>query len=138
MMKKSGFVNRRCILIRECLALLTKELLLEIRNPGGVFLSLASAVILVIAVSFAASVAGMPQGVNMLLYWIVVLFACMQSLPHSFLRERLEHTYLFLRIIARPAPVFFSKLIFNILLCVFFAVRYYSAFCIFLFRRILF
>ncbi|MBI1799191.1 MAG: heme exporter protein CcmB [Candidatus Eisenbacteria bacterium] len=96
-------------------AILRKECRSEWRTRYGLSAALLFAVTTLTAVSFAAG--RMPDRTDVLaaLLWIVLLFAALAALAHSFVREVEAHTLTLLRLLASPSSIALGKLIFNLL-----------------------
>ncbi len=85
-------------------AILRKECRSEWRTRYGLNAALLFAVTTLTATSILAA-----------LLWIVLLFAALASLAHTFVREVEGHTLTLLRMIASPTSIALGKLIFNLL-----------------------
>lgn len=96
-------------------AILRKECRSEWRTRYGLNAALLFAVTTLTAVSF--SVGRLPDRTDLLaaLLWVVLLFASLSSLAHTFVREVEGHTLTFLRLVASPAAIASGKLLFNLL-----------------------
>ena len=95
-------------------AILRKECRTEWRTRYGLDAALLFAVTTLVTVSFAAGrIADRPDVLGALL-WIVLLFAALASLAHTFVREADAHTLTFLRLVASPVAIAAGKLAFNL------------------------
>ncbi len=96
-------------------AILRKECRSEWRTRYGLNAALLFAVATLTGVSFA--VGRLPDRSDLLaaLLWVVLLFASLASLAHTFVREVEGHTLTFLRLVASPAAIGLGKLLFNLL-----------------------
>jgi len=96
-------------------AILRKECRSEWRTRYGLNAAVLFAVTTLAAVGFAVGrLADRPDLVAALL-WIVLLFAALASLAHTFVREVEGHTLTMLRLVASPTSIAFGKLLFNLL-----------------------
>ena len=96
-------------------AVLRKECRSEWRTRYGVNAALLFAVTSLAAVSFAIGPLGDRADLLAGLLWIVILFAALASLSHTFVRETEAHTLTLLRLAAPPIAIAFGKLLFNLL-----------------------
>jgi heme exporter protein B len=96
-------------------AILRKECRSEWRTRYGLNAALLFAVTTLTAVSFAVGRIGDRTDVLAALLWIVILFAALASLSHTFVREVEGHTLTLLRLSAGPTPIAVGKLLFNLL-----------------------
>jgi heme exporter protein B len=95
-------------------AVLRKECLSEWRTRWGLHAALLFAVATLTAVSFAVGRLGERVDVLSALLWVVLLFAALASLAHTFVREVEGRTMTFLRLVASPAVIVIGKLLFNL------------------------
>jgi len=95
-------------------AILRKECRSEWRTRYGISAALLFAITTLTTVSFA--VGRMPDRTDVLaaLFWIVLLFASLASLSHSFVREVEGHTMTLLRQVASPTAIALGKLLWNL------------------------
>jgi len=96
-------------------AILRKECRSEWRTRYGLNSALLFAVTTLTAVSFAVGRLGDRTDVLAALLWVVILFAALASLAHTFVREVEGHTLTLLRLTAAPTPIAVGKLLFNLL-----------------------
>jgi heme exporter protein B len=96
-------------------ALLRKEWVSEWRTRWGLHAALLFAVATLTAVSFAVGRLADRVDVLAALLWVVLLFAALSSLAHTFVRETEGRTLTLLRLVASPATIVFGKLLFNLL-----------------------
>jgi heme exporter protein B len=96
-------------------AILRKECRTEWRTRYGLNAALLFAVTTLTAVSFAVGRLGDRTDVLAALLWVVLLFAALSSLSHTFVREVEGHTLTLLRLVASPGAIAFGKLLFNLL-----------------------
>ncbi len=96
-------------------AVLAKECRSEWRTRYGLNAALLFAITTLVAVSFA--VGRLPDRTDLLaaLLWVVLLFASLASLAHTFVREIDGRTMTFLRLVASPTAIALGKLLFNLL-----------------------
>jgi len=99
-------------------AILRRECLAEWRTRYGLNAALLFALTSLTAVSFAAG--RLTDRTDMLsaLLWIVLLFAALASLSHTFVREVEGQTLSLLRRVASPTEIAAGKLLFNLLFLV--------------------
>lgn len=100
----------------DVVAILAREVKGELRTRYALNAMLLFAVASVIVVGFATARAGVDGFTSAALYWIVLFFSAMAALAHVFVKEEDAQTALALRLSARPAAVYFGKLLFNVLL----------------------
>ncbi len=100
------------------LAVLAKDVRLEMRTRYGVNAILLFAVTTLAVVSFSVGQSGLSPKLLAVLFWIILLFSAMAGLAHCFVREEESATALALRLLADPEPVFVGKLLFNLALLV--------------------
>jgi heme exporter protein B len=96
-------------------AIARKECRSEWRTRYGINASLLFAVTTLAAVSFASGRLGDRVELLSALLWIVLLFAALASLSHTFVRETEAHTLTFLRLVASPLAIATGKLTFNLI-----------------------
>jgi heme exporter protein B len=96
-------------------AVLRKECRSEWRTRYGLNAALLFAVTSLTGVSFA--VGRLPDRSDILaaLLWIVLLFAALAALAHTFVREVESRTMTLLRLVASPTAIALGKLLFNVL-----------------------
>ncbi len=99
-------------------AILAKECRSEWRTRYGLNAALLFAVSTLTSVSFAAGRLGDRTDIVAALLWIVLLFAALAALGHTFARESEAHTLTLLRLTASPAAIALGKLLFNLLFLV--------------------
>lgn len=96
-------------------AILRKECRSEWRTRYGLNAALLFAVTSLASVSFVLGPAARRPEVLSAMLWIVLLFAALAALSHSFVREVEGHTMAFMRLVASPTAIALGKLIFNLL-----------------------
>lgn len=96
-------------------AILRKECRSEWRTRYGLNAALLFSLTTLTAVSFAVGKLGDRLDLMSALLWIVLLFAALSSLAHTFVREVEGHTLTFLRLVASPTAIALGKLLFNLL-----------------------
>ena len=96
-------------------AILRKECRSEWRTRYGLNAALLFAVTSLTSVSFAVGRLGDRPDVLSALLWVVLLFAALASLSHTFVREVEGRTMILLRLIASPTAIATGKLLFNLL-----------------------
>lgn len=96
-------------------AILRKECRSEWRTRYGLNAALLFALTTLTAVSF--SVGRLSDRTDLLaaLLWVVLLFAALSSLSHTFVREVEGRTDMLLRLVASPTSIAIGKLLFNTL-----------------------
>ena len=96
-------------------AILRKECRSEWRTRYGLNAALLFAVTSLTSVSFAVGRLGDRPDVLASLLWVVLLFAALASLSHTFVREVEGRTLSLLRLLAAPTAIALGKLLFNLL-----------------------
>jgi len=96
-------------------AVLRKECRSEWRTRYGLNAALLFSLTTLAAVSFSIGRLGDRTDVMAGLLWVVLLFAALSSLAHTFVREVEGRTELLLRLAAGPAAIALGKLLFNLL-----------------------
>lgn len=96
-------------------AILRKECRSEWRTRYGLNAALLFAVTSLAAVSFAVGRMSDRPDVLAALLWVVLLFAALASLAHTFVRETEGHTMVLMRLVASPTAIALGKLLFNLL-----------------------
>lgn len=96
-------------------AILRKECRSEWRTRYGLNAALLFAVTSLTSVSFAVGRLGDRPDVLSALLWVVLLFAALASLSHTFVREVEGRTMILLRLVASPTAIATGKLLFNLL-----------------------
>ena len=99
-------------------AILRKECRSEWRTRYGLNAALLFAITTLTAVSFAVGRLGDRTDILSALLWVVLLFAALASLSHTFVREVEGHTLTLLRLVASPTAIALGKLLFNLLFLV--------------------
>ena len=95
-------------------AILRKECRSEWRTRYGLTAALLFAVTTLTGVSFAVGRLSDRTDLLAALLWVVLLFAALASLAHTFVREVEGHTLTFLRLVASPTSIALGKLLFNL------------------------
>jgi heme exporter protein B len=96
-------------------AILAKEWRSELRTRYGLNAALLFTVASLTVVSFAVGRLGARADLHAGLLWVVVLFAALAGLSHSFVREVEGHTLTALRLVASPTEIALGKLLFNLI-----------------------
>lgn len=96
-------------------AVLRKECRSEWRTRYGLNAALLFAITTLAAVSFAIGRLGDRTDLLGALLWVVLLFAALSSLAHTFVREVEGRTEMLLRLVAAPSAIALGKLLFNLL-----------------------
>ena len=96
-------------------AVLRKECRSEWRTRYGLNAALLFALTSLASVSFATGRLSDRADLLSALLWVMLLFAALSSLAHSFVREVEGHTMTFLRLVASPTEIALGKLLFNLL-----------------------
>ena len=99
-------------------AILRKECRSEWRTRYGLNAALLFAVTSLAVTSFAVGRLGDRADLLSALLWVVLLFAALASLAHTFVREVEGHTMVLLRMVASPTAIALGKLLFNLLFLV--------------------
>lgn len=103
-------------LIRQTIAVARKDLRSELRTRYALN-SLAMFVVVTVAViAFSAGPERMSGGIAAALIWVSMFFTAVTGLGRSFISEEERGTALLLRLTLPPTPVYFGKLLVNILL----------------------
>jgi len=103
-------------LIRQTIAVARKDLRSELRTRYALN-SLAMFVVVTVAViAFSAGPERMSSGIAAALIWVSMFFTAVTGLGRSFISEEERGTALLLRLTLPPTPVYFGKLLVNILL----------------------
>lgn len=108
-------------LVTRSLAILAKDIRLELRSRHALNAILLFAVSTLSVVSFSVGQSGLGPHVLAALYWVVIFFSAIAGLSHSFVREEETGTGLLLRLKADPDPVYLGKFFFNLMLLMFIA-----------------
>ena len=96
-------------------AILRKECRSEWRTRYGLNSALLFAVTTLTAVSFVVGRISDRTDILAALLWVVLMFAALASLSHTFVREVEGHTMTMLRLVASPTAIALGKLLFNLL-----------------------
>ena len=96
-------------------AILRKECRSEWRTRYGLNSALLFAVTTLTAVSFVVGRIGDRTDILAALLWVVLMFAALASLSHTFVREVEGHTMTLLRLVASSTAIALGKLLFNLL-----------------------
>jgi len=96
-------------------AVLRKECRSEWRTRYGLNSALLFAAGTLTAVSFAVGRLGDRTDILAALFWVVLLFAALAALSHTFVREVEGRTMTLLRLVASPTAIALGKLLFNLL-----------------------
>jgi len=96
-------------------AILRKECRSEWRTRYGLNSALLFAVTTLTSISFVVGKIADRTDILAALLWIVLVFAALASLAHTFVREVEGHTMTMLRLIASPTAIALGKLGFNLL-----------------------
>jgi heme exporter protein B len=107
-------------MLREILALLRKELLIEWKQKYALNGLLLYVVSMVVVITLALVDQLNPVTWN-ILYWILLLFVSINAVAKSFMSER-PGNLLYLYALASPAAIIIAKMIYNFLLLTFMAV----------------
>ncbi len=91
---------------------------MEWRTRYGVNAALLFAVTTLAAVSFSVGRMSDRTDVLAALLWVVLLFAALAALAHTFVREVEGHTMTLMRLAASPSAIALGKLLFNLLFLV--------------------
>lgn len=95
-------------------AILRKECRSEWRTRYGLNAALLFAITTLTSVSFAVGRLTDRTDLLSALLWVVLLFAALSSLSHTFVREVEGHTLTLLRLVASPTAIALGKLLFNL------------------------
>jgi heme exporter protein B len=99
-------------------AILRKECRSEWRTRYGLNAALLFSITTLTAVSFAVGRLSDRTDLLAALLWVVLLFAALSSLSHTFVREVEGRTDLLIRLVASPSAIALGKLLFNLLFLV--------------------
>lgn len=100
----------------ETRSILKKELRSELRRRWSSALLLLFGLVTVFVVSFSLGAGNLTPGILSAFFWVTLFFASTAGLARAFLKEEETKTILALRLLARPAAVFWGKFLFNLLL----------------------
>jgi heme exporter protein B len=95
-------------------AILRKECRSEWRTRYGLNAALLFAVTTLTGVSFAVGRLGNRTDLLSAMLWVVLLFAALAALSHTFVREVEGRTLTLLRLVASPSAIALGKLLFNL------------------------
>ncbi|HVL38366.1 MAG TPA: heme exporter protein CcmB, partial [Fimbriimonadaceae bacterium] len=95
-------------------AVFRKELLSESRSRSGFLTAMLFSIVAVVAVSFAGYGQVLSGSMGAGLFWVVMLFSSVVSLPRAFLAEEEQGTADMLKLLARPHAIFWGKALFNL------------------------
>ncbi len=101
-------------LAAKTLAVVAKDVRVEMRTRYAVNAILMFAVATLAVVSFSVGQSGLSPRLLAALYWIIMLFSAMSGLAQTFIREEETGTALTLRLLADADPVFIGKLLVNL------------------------
>jgi heme exporter protein B len=96
-------------------AILRKECRSEWRTRYGLNAALLFSITTLTGVSFAVGRLGDRTDLLSAMLWVVLLFASLAALSHTFVREVEGHTLTLLRLVASPTAIALGKLLFNLL-----------------------
>ena len=102
----------------ETCAVFRKEALSEIRGRHGLYTTLLFAVMTVTALGFASARGNPGPTLAAGMLWVAMLFAAITGLARTFILEEEQGTGDLLRLWGKPGPVFWGKLLYNLLLLV--------------------
>jgi len=108
--------------IRQAWAVLTKDLLTEVRVAAASTAVGMFALVTLAVVSFAVGNTALDPVLEASLLWIVLFFSSSVGLSRTFVKEEETKTALALRLTANPSVVFGGKLAFNCLLMLLLAI----------------
>lgn len=103
----------------ETKSILLKELRSELRRRWSFGLLLLFGLVTVFVVSFSLGAGSLSPGALSAFFWVILFFASTAGLSRSFLKEEETKTIQMLKLLARPASVFWGKFFFNLLLLFF-------------------
>lgn len=103
-------------LMREVLAVLSKELRAESRSRHGLWTAGLFSTLAAVAVAFSAQYDRLTPGAAAGLLSVTLLFAAVVSLPRTFLVEDEQGTMDLLRLMARPASAYLGKSLYTLML----------------------
>jgi heme exporter protein B len=96
------------------IAVLAKDVQLELRSRYALNTLLLFAVSSLLIVAFAIGGAPLTSGLRAVILWIIILFSAIAGLSHAFVSEEERGTILLLQLNATPSSVFVGKLMFNL------------------------
>ena len=102
-------------LLQGIIAILTKDLQIELRSRYAINTVLAFVGASLLLVLFALNAEQLSETTQSALVWIIILFAALSSLSRSFVMETDKRTFNLLRLHSRAIDVFLGKLCFNYL-----------------------
>ena len=103
-------------LVSRVLAVLAKDLRLELRSRYALNAIIMFGVSAVAVISFSVGQSGLSPKLVAALFWVVMFFSAMAGLAHVFVREEESGTAMALRLAADPDSVYLGKLLFNLVL----------------------
>jgi heme exporter protein B len=102
-------------LFSEARAIFLKEFRTEIRSPQGLLTAGLFSLVSVVTIALATYNMRVPPTMAAGLYWVIVMFAIVASLPRTFIAEEELLTGDLLRLTARPHAVYWGKQVFGLL-----------------------
>lgn len=100
--------------VSSAVAVLRKDLLVELRTRAALNALFLFAVSCLVVVSFTVTVVSLEPDVKAALLWVVVFFSAMTGLSRSFVHEEETKTMIALRLAASPEAVLIGKLTANL------------------------
>ena len=102
--------------VRITLAILQKDAFSELRNRYALNALFLFTVTTLSIILFSFQGATVPVQVHAGLLWVLIFFAAMSGMSRTFITEEDRGTVLLLKLSTSPTPVFYGKLLFNIVL----------------------
>jgi heme exporter protein B len=118
-------------LLQSVKAILFKDLVIEFRNKyvlGGILLYVFSSVLVIFfALQYNHSVQDVSPVIWSVLFWLVILFSCVNAVANSFFREPEGRFYYYYWVVS-PVAVIIAKLVYNFVFTLLLAVLTYIVF----------
>ncbi len=105
-------------MIRQAIAIFTKDLMSELRTRYAINALLMFVVVTLAVIMFSLVGESLSPGALTGMLWVVMFFAAMSGLSRSFVAEEERGTTMTLQLLASPMSVYLGKLLFNLLLVV--------------------
>jgi heme exporter protein B len=102
--------------LRQLVSLFMKDFQSELRTRYAINALIMFVITTLSIILFSIGGERVPQDVLAGMLWVVIFFSAMSGLSRSFVSEEERGTSMTLQLIARPAIVYFGKLLFNLVL----------------------
>lgn len=124
--------HKKSIWDNPCLAVMTKDVLCEIRTRYAFGSLIMFALMTLSSVSMSIGITLLPAEFAAVLLWVVLFFCAMAGLSRGFVQEQESGTMFTLRLYAGPQAVLFGKMLFNMLLLLALTILVIPLFILFL------